>query len=117
MATQPSEEVPPSREGDVRALRPYLLQRGPLRTLLRRVLGSTTLAVLDTLGLALGRILHTRRRALLLGDRESNASLQRTLSGNRAGIAYEFVQSRVDGHEATLRERLERLRPDEVILN
>ena len=230
MATQPSEEVPPSREGDVRALRPYLLQRGPLRTLLRRVLGTTTLAVLDTLGLALGiylalvlrsvvygdpvfwsllwrtevdewlpflipimlltflqaglyaprerraglgrvasslvlvaaiviafgygtgydfntsgliptalvlcgitigllrsaydsftveleRILHTRRRALLLGDRESNASLQRTLSGNRAGIAYEFVQSRVDGHEATLRERLERLRPDEVILN
>src|SRR5918995_5052845 len=68
MATQPSEEVPPSREGDVRALRPYLLQRGPLRTLLRRVLGSTTLAVLDTLGLALGIYLALVLRSVVYGD-------------------------------------------------
>ena len=230
MATQPSEEVPPSRGGDVRALRPYLLRRGPLRTLLRRLLGIGTLAVLDTVGLALGiylalvlrsvvygdpvfwgllwrtevdewlpflipitllsflqaglyaprerraglgrvasslvlvaaivvafgygtgydfnttgliptalvlcgftigllrsaydsftvelgRILHTRRRALLLGDRESNAALQRMLSGSRAGISYEFVDTRATGDDRTLRERLELLRPDEVILN
>jgi exopolysaccharide biosynthesis polyprenyl glycosylphosphotransferase len=230
MATQPSEEVPPSRGGDVRALRPYLLQRGPLRTLLRRSLGIVTLGMLDTVGLALGiylalvlrsvvygdpvlwgllwrtevdewlpflipimllsflqaglyaarerraglgrvasslvlvaaivvafgygtgydfnttgliptalvlcgltigllrsaydsftvelgRILHTRRRALLLGDRESNAALQRMLSGSRAGISYEFVGTRPAGDDRTLRERLELLRPDEVILN
>jgi exopolysaccharide biosynthesis polyprenyl glycosylphosphotransferase len=230
MATQPSEGTPPSREGDVRALRPYLLQRGPLRTLLRRVLGVTALAVLDALGLALGlylalvlrsvvygdpvfwsllwrtevdewlpflvpimllsfwqgglyaprerraglgrvasslvlvaaivlafgygtgydfnttgliptalvlcavtigllrsaydsftleleRIFHARRRALLLGDRESNAILVRMLSGSRFGIAYEFVDARADGDEATLRDRLALLRPDEVILN
>ena len=230
MATQPSEEVPPSRRGDVRALRPYLLQRGPLRTLLRRSLGILTLGVLDTVGLALGiylalvlrsvvygdpvfwgllwrtevdewlpflipitllsflqaglyaprerraglgrvasslvlvaaivvafgygtgydfnttgliptalvlcgltigllraaydsftvelgRILHTRRRALLLGDRESNAALQRMLAGSRAGIAYEFVDARATGDDRTLRERLELVRPDEVILN
>ena len=230
MATQPSQGVPQSREGDVRALRPYLLRRGPLRTLLRRVLGIATLGVLDTLGLALGiyvalvlrslvygdpvfwsllwrtevdewlpflvpimllsfwqaglyasrerraglgrvasslllvaaivvafgygtgydfnttgliptalvlcgvtigllrsaydsftveleRVFHARRRALLLGDRESNAALKRTLSGSRAGIAYEFVDTRVTGDETTLRQRLELLRPDEVILN
>src|ERR671910_1819117 len=68
MATQPSEEVPPSREGDVRALRPYLLQRGALRTLLRRVLGTTTLAVLDTLGLALGIYLALVLRSVVYGD-------------------------------------------------
>jgi exopolysaccharide biosynthesis polyprenyl glycosylphosphotransferase len=230
MATQPSQGVPQSREGDVRALRPYLLRRAPLLSLLRRVLGIATLAVLDTLGLALGlylalvlrsvvysdpvlwsllwrfewdewlpflapitllvfwqsglyaarerraglgrvasslilvaaivlafgygtgydfnttgliptalvlcgvtigllrsaydsftveleRVFHARRRALLLGDRESNATLKRTLSGSRAGIAYEFVDARATGNEATLSERLALLRPDEVILN
>ena len=230
MATQPSQGVPPSRDGDVRALRPYLLRRGPLRTLLRRVVGTVTLAVLDTVGLALGiylalvlrsvvfgdpvfwsllwrtevdewlpflipitllsfwqaglyaprerraglgrlasslllvaaivvafgygtgydfntsgliptalvlcgitigllrsaydsftveleRVLHARRRALLIGDSESNAALKRMLSGRRGGIAYEFVDARAGGDESTLREQLELLRPDEVILN
>src|SRR5215207_1094977 len=204
----PLETASRAGERDVRALRPYVLQRRALRTFVRRVLAVAALALLDTIGLALGiylalvgrsivygdavfwsllwrtevdewlpflipimllifwqaglyaarerraglgrvasslvlvaaiviafgygtgydfntsgliptaldlcgitigllrsaydsftveleRILHTRRRALLLGDRESNATLQRTLSGNRAGIAYEFVQSRV----------------------
>ena len=226
MATQPSEPVP--RDRDMRALRPYILQRGPLRTLLRRVLGVTTLAVLDTVGLALGiylalvvrsvvfgdpvlwsllwrteddewlpflipitllvfwqaglyaprerrtglgrvasslllvaaivvafgygtgydfntsgliptalvlcalsigllrsaydsaaieleRLFHARRRALLLGGRASNAALERMLSGNRAGIAYEFVEGSPGG--STVAERLALLRPDEVILN
>ena len=229
MATQPSEPASRTRDRDVRALRPYVLQRGPLRTFLRRVLGVTTLATLDAIGLALGiylalvvrsvvygdpvlwsllwrtevdewlpflipitllvfwqaglyaarerraglgrvasslllvagivvafgygtgydfnttgliptslvlcalsigllrsaydstaieleRLLQARRRALLLGDRESNAALERMLSGNRAGIAYEFVEAAHDG-DTGLAERLALLRPDEVILN
>src|SRR5687768_17368383 len=68
MATQPSEGVPPSHEGDVRALRPYLLQRGPLRTAVRRVLGITALGVLDTLGLALGLYLALVLRSVVYGD-------------------------------------------------
>ena len=230
MATQPTEPATRARDRDVRALRPYVLQRGPLRTLVRRVLGVATLAVLDTVGLALGiylalvlrsfvygdtvlwsllwrtevdewlpflipimllvfwqaglyaprerraglgrvasslllvaaivvafgygtgydfntsgliptalvlcgvtvgllraaydsftlelqRLLHARRRALLLGDRESNAALERMLSGSRGGLAYEFVDAQATGAQASLAERLELLRPDEVILN
>ncbi|MGH3073158.1 MAG: sugar transferase [Gaiellaceae bacterium] len=229
MATRPSERPSRARGGDVRALRPYVLQRGPLRTLLRRVLGIVSLAALDTAGLALGiylalvlrsvvfgdavlwsllwrtevdewlpflipitllsfwqaglyaarerraglgrvasslvlvaaivlafgygtgydfntsgliptalvlcavtigllrsaydsfsveleRLLHARRRALLLGDRESNAALKRMLSGSRAGIAYEFVDG-ASADDTTVAERLALLRPDEVILN
>ena len=230
MATQPSEPAPGARERDVRALRPYVLQRGPLRTLLRRVLGIGTLAALDAVGLALGlylalvlrsvvygdpvlwsllwrtevdewlpflipitllvfwqaglyaarerraglgrvasslllvaaivvafgygtgydfnttgliptalvlcaitigllraaydsftveleRLFHARRRALLLGDRESNATLERMLSGARGGIAYEFVDSPAGADLASVSARLAQVRPDEVILN
>jgi exopolysaccharide biosynthesis polyprenyl glycosylphosphotransferase len=222
--------VPRAHERDVRALRPYVLQRGPLRTFVRRTLGIGTLAVLDAAGLALGiylalvlrsvvygdpvlwsllwqfeldewlpflvpitllvfwqaglyagrerraglgrvasslvlvaaivlafgygtgydfnttgliptavvlsaatvgllraaydsstvelqRILRARRRALLLGDEESNANLKRMLSGSRAGIAYDFVEARGAGVEATVDELLPLLQPDEVILN
>ena len=230
MATQPSEPAPGTRERDVRALRPYVLQRGPLRTLLRRTLGIATLAALDTVGLALGlylalvlrsfvygdpvlwsllwqtevdewlpflipitllvfwqaglyasrerraglgrvasslllvaaivvafgygtgydfnttgliptalvlcaitigllraaydsftveleRLFHARRRALLLGDRESNATIERMLSGARGGIAYEFVDGPAGSDLAGVAVRLAQLRPDEVILN
>ncbi|MEO5576980.1 MAG: sugar transferase [Gaiellaceae bacterium] len=230
MATQPTEPASRARDRDVRALRPYVLRRGQLRTLLRRTLGVTTLAVLDTGGLALGiflalvarsvvygdpvfwsllwrtevdewlpflipitllvflqaglyasrerraglgrvasslllvaaivvafgygtgydfntsgliptalvlcaitigllrsaydsaaleleRLFHARRRALLLGDRESNRALERMLSGSRGGIAYEFVDAHATGDPAGVAESLARLRPDEVILN
>jgi exopolysaccharide biosynthesis polyprenyl glycosylphosphotransferase len=230
VATQPSEPAPRARDRDVRALRPYLFRRGPVRTLVRRLLGVTTLALLDTAGLALGlylalvlrsfvfgdpvfwsllwqtevdewlpflipivllvfghaglyaprerraglgrvasslvlvaaivlafgygtgydfnttgliptsvvlcaltigllraaydsftveleRVFHARRRALLLGNRESNASLERMLSGSRAGIAYEFVDAHDAGAQASVAERIALLRPDEVILN
>ena len=230
MATQPSEPAPGARERDVRALRPYVLQRGPLRTLLRRVLGIGTLAALDAVGLALGlylalvlrsvvygdpvlwsllwrtevdewlpflipitllvfwqaglyaarerraglgrvasslllvaaivvafgygtgydfnttgliptalvlcaitigllraaydsftveleRLFRARRRALLLGDRESNATIERMLSGARGGIAYEFVDAPTGADPEGLAARLAQLRPDEVILN
>jgi exopolysaccharide biosynthesis polyprenyl glycosylphosphotransferase len=229
VATQPSEPASRARDRDVRALRPYVLQRGPLRTLLRRLLGVTTLVLLDTIGLALGiyvalvlrsgvygdpvlwsllwrtevdewlpflvpitllvfwqaglyasrerraglgrvasslllvaaivvafgygtgydfnttgliptalvlcalsigllraaydsaaveveRLFHARRRALLLGDRESNATLERMLADRRGGIAYEFVDAPAAAG-ASLAEQLAATRPDEVILN
>ena len=230
VATQPSEPASGTRERDVRALRPYVLQRGPLRTLLRRTLAVATLAALDTVGLALGlylalvlrsvvygdpvlwsllwqtevdewlpflipitllvfwqaglyasrerraglgrvasslllvaaivvafgygtgydfnttgliptalvlcaitigllraaydsftveleRLFRARRRALLLGDRESNATIERMLSGARGGIAYEFVDAPTGADPEGLAARLAQLRPDEVILN
>jgi exopolysaccharide biosynthesis polyprenyl glycosylphosphotransferase len=229
MATQPTEPVVRPGERDVRALRPYLLQRGPLRTFVRRTAAIVSLAVLDAIGLALGiylalvlrslvysdpvlwsllwtfeseewlpflipitllvfwqaglyasrerraglgrvasslvlvaaivlafgygtgydfnttgliptavvlsaatvgllraaydstalevqRLLHARRRALLLGDAAGNDDLRRMLSGSRAGIAYEFVEAPLSP-ETTLAERLALLRPDEVILS
>ena len=229
MALTPSETASRASERDVRALRPYVLQRGPVRTLLRRLLAVTTLVLLDTVGLALGiyvalvlrsgvygdpvlwsllwrteadewlpflvpitllvfwqaglyasrerraglgrvasslllvaaivvafgygtgydfnttgliptalvlcalsigllraaydsaaveveRLFHARRRALLLGDRESNASLERMLADRRGGIAYEFVDAPAAAG-ASLAERLAETRPDEVILN
>jgi exopolysaccharide biosynthesis polyprenyl glycosylphosphotransferase len=228
VATQPTEPVPRASDRDVRALRPYVLQRGPLRTFARRTAEIASLALLDALGLALGiyvalvlrsvvygdavlwsllwrfevdewlpflvpitllvfwqaglyasrerraglgrvasslvlvaaivlafgygtgydfnttgliptavvlsaatvgllraaydsaavelqQLLHARRRALLLGDAESNASLRRMLSGSRAGIAYEFLEAPFAA-ETTLAERLALLRPDEVVL-
>jgi exopolysaccharide biosynthesis polyprenyl glycosylphosphotransferase len=68
VATQPSEPAQGTREGDVRALRPYVLQRGPLRTLLRRTFGIATLAALDTVGLALGLYLALVLRSFVYGD-------------------------------------------------
>jgi exopolysaccharide biosynthesis polyprenyl glycosylphosphotransferase len=229
VATQPSEPALRARKRDVRALRPYVLQRAPLRILLRRALSALTLAGLDTLGLALGiylalalrsgvygdpilwsllwrtevdewlpflipitllvfwqaglyaarerraglgrvasslllvaaiviafgygtrydfntsgliptalilcgasigvlraaydsaaieleRLFHARRRALLIGDAESNAIIERMLSGRRGGIAYEFVDGRMTAG-TSLADRLADVRPDEVILN
>jgi exopolysaccharide biosynthesis polyprenyl glycosylphosphotransferase len=228
VATQPTDPVPRARDRDVRAFRPYVLQRAPWRTFARRATSIATLAVLDAVGLALGiylalvlrslvygdpvlwsllwrfesdewlpflvpitllvfwqaglyasrerraglgrvasslvlvaaivlafgygtgydfnttgliptavvlsaatvgllraaydsamielqSLLHARRRALLLGDAETNASLRRMLSGSRAGIAYEFLEGPLAA-ETTLAERLALLRPDEVIL-
>ena len=228
MATQPTEPVPGTSDRDVRALRPYVLQRGAWRTFARRAAAIGTLAVLDAVGLALGiylalvlrsvvygdpvlwsllwqfevdewlpflvpitllvfwqaglyasrerraglgrvasslvlvaaivlafgygtgydfnttgliptavvlsaatvgllraaydsstievqRILHARRRALLLGDAESNANVRRMLSGSRGGLAYEFVEAPLSP-ETSLADRLALVRPDEVIL-
>ncbi|NUT56717.1 MAG: sugar transferase [Thermoleophilia bacterium] len=68
MASTPSETASRGRDRDVRALRPYVLQRGALRTFLRRALAITTLAVLDTIGLALGIYLALVARSVLYGD-------------------------------------------------
>jgi exopolysaccharide biosynthesis polyprenyl glycosylphosphotransferase len=72
-------------------------------------------AAYDSFTLELQRIFHARRRALLLGDAEGNASLRRMLSGSRAGIAYEFVDAS-RAAEVPLADQLAALRPDEVIL-
>ena len=64
----PSETASRAGERDVRALRPYVLQRGPLRTLLRRLVAVSTLVVLDTIGLALGIYLALVVRSVLYGD-------------------------------------------------
>ena len=230
VAIQPSEPALPSRDRDVRAARPYVLSRAPLRTFGRRVLGIASLTLLDTVGLSLGlylalvlrsvvfgdpvlwsllwrtqseewlpflipitllvfwhaglyatrerraglgrvasslllvaavvlafgygtgydfnttgliptalvvcaitvgllraaydsftlelqRLLHARKRALLLGTGESLATLRRMLSGKRAGIAYEFVDVLPPERDGELSERLALVRPDEVILN
>ena len=66
MATQPTEPV--ARDRDVRALRPYVFQRGPLRTVVRRTAGIASLVVLDTGGLALGIYLALVLRSVVYGD-------------------------------------------------
>ena len=64
----PLETASRAREGDVRALRPYVLQRRAVRTFLRRVLAVAALALLDTIGLALGIYVALVVRSVLYGD-------------------------------------------------
>jgi exopolysaccharide biosynthesis polyprenyl glycosylphosphotransferase len=76
----PSPEVAPQAEmshpapkpsptgRDVRASRLYLLSRGPISTLVRRVLSVTALVILDVIGLALGIYLALVIRQLVAGD-------------------------------------------------
>jgi exopolysaccharide biosynthesis polyprenyl glycosylphosphotransferase len=64
VATQPTE--PALR--DVRAGRPYVLSRAPLRTFGRRVLGITSLALLDAAGLSLGLYIALVLRSVIFGD-------------------------------------------------
>ena len=54
MAIQPSEPALRSPDRDVRAARPYVFLRTPLRTFGRRVLGVTSLALLDVAGKVAG---------------------------------------------------------------
>ena len=68
MATQPTEPAVPSRDRDVRAARPYVFSRAPLRTFGRRVLGITSLALLDAAGLALGLYIALVLRSVVFGD-------------------------------------------------
>ena len=68
MAIQPSEPALPTRDRDVRAARPYVFLRTPLRTFARRVLGVTSLALLDAVGLSLGLYLALVLRSVVFGD-------------------------------------------------
>ena len=84
------------------------------------VLSAVTVGLLrsafDSAGAELQRLLHVRRRAILLGDGETKDHLWRILSGNRAGVSYEFVEAPLSP-ETTLADQLARLRADEVILS
>jgi exopolysaccharide biosynthesis polyprenyl glycosylphosphotransferase len=67
--SDPAEQVPIiATPADVRAGRPYLLTRGTLRALGRRVLAIATLATLDAAGLALGLYAALVLRSLVFGD-------------------------------------------------
>jgi exopolysaccharide biosynthesis polyprenyl glycosylphosphotransferase len=68
VATPPTEPALSARDRDVRAARPYVLARAPLRTFVRRVLGIATLASLDAVGLALGLYAALVVRNLIYGD-------------------------------------------------
>ena len=78
MVTPPTEPALSSRERDVRAARPYVLSRAPLRTFLRRALGIATLGSLDAVGLALGLYAALVIRALVYGDEVFWSLLWRT---------------------------------------
>jgi exopolysaccharide biosynthesis polyprenyl glycosylphosphotransferase len=78
VVTPPTEPVLSSRERDVRAARPYVLSRAPLRTFVRRLLGILTLAGLDAVGLALGLYAALVIRALVYGDEVFWSLLWRT---------------------------------------
>jgi exopolysaccharide biosynthesis polyprenyl glycosylphosphotransferase len=58
----------PALERDVRASRLYLLSRGPILSVLRRVASVAALVVLDVVGLALGIYIALVLRQLITGD-------------------------------------------------
>jgi exopolysaccharide biosynthesis polyprenyl glycosylphosphotransferase len=74
-------------------------------------------AAYDSLTLEFQRVLKVRRRILLVGEGEELASLHRVLTASRRLTAYELVGSFAPGRDGPLAERLERARPDEIILN
>ena len=59
----PAEPAPPSQPEDVRAARPYLLARTPLKSLLRRSASTLVLGIIDVGGLVLGLFLALTVRA------------------------------------------------------
>ena len=71
----------------------------------------------DSATIELQRLLNVRRRVLLVGEGESLRALHRVLSAARGTLAYEFVGTFSPDREGSIRDRLERLSPDELILN
>ena len=74
-------------------------------------------AAYESLTIEFQRVLHVRRRVLLVGEGEHLASLHRVLASARRGIAYEFVGSFMPARDGSLEARLAEARPDEIILN
>ena len=73
-------------------------------------------AAYDSLTREVQRVLRVRRRVLLVGDGPDLAALHRLLTSARRLTAYEFVGSFTPGGDASFAERLERTRPEEIIL-
>ncbi len=74
-------------------------------------------AAYESLALELQRLLHVRRRVLLVGDGAHVESLARVLTSSRRQGAYDLVGSFAPGRDGPLEARLEQVRPDEIVLS
>ena len=74
-------------------------------------------AAYESMTLELQRLLHVRRRVLLVGDDEHLDSLARVLTSSRRLHAYDLVGSFSPGRDGPLAMRLEQARPDEIVLS
>ncbi len=74
-------------------------------------------AAYDSVTLELQRLLHVRRRVLLVAGDEGLDKLHRLLGASGRLVAYQFVGAFDPGRDGSLEEQLNRVRPDEIILN
>jgi exopolysaccharide biosynthesis polyprenyl glycosylphosphotransferase len=74
-------------------------------------------AAYDSLTLELQSLLHVRRRVLLVAGDEGLDKLHRLLSNSGRLVAYQFVGSFEPSRDGSLEARLDKVRPDEIILN
>ena len=74
-------------------------------------------AAYESLTLELQRLLHVRRRVLLVGEGSHLESLERVLTSPRRAHAYELVGSFAPGQDGPLEARLAQVRPDEIVLS
>jgi exopolysaccharide biosynthesis polyprenyl glycosylphosphotransferase len=74
-------------------------------------------AAYESLTLELQRLLHVRRRVLLVGDDAHLGSLERVLTSSRRMHAYDLVGSFAPGRDGALEGRLAEVRPDEIVLS
>ena len=74
-------------------------------------------AAYDSFTVELQRLFGARTRVLLVGEGTSLSTLQRVLAATRGALAYEFVGTFVPRRGDALAARIERDRPQEVILN
>ena len=65
MEPEPAVPDPPTPPEDVRAVRPYLLTRSPVKTFVRRVLSTAALVTIDLSGLVMGLYIALAFRSLL----------------------------------------------------
>ena len=74
-------------------------------------------AAYESSTLELQRLLHVRRRVLLVGEGSHLASLERVLTSPRRAHAYDLVGSFAPGRDGPLEARLAEVRPDEIVLS
>ena len=74
-------------------------------------------AAYESSTLELQRLLHVRRRVLLVGEGSHLASLERVLTSPRRTHAYDLVGSFAPGRDGPLEARLAEVRPDEIVLS
>ncbi len=74
-------------------------------------------AAYESLTLELQRLLHVRRRVLLVGETQQLEFLERVLTSQRRMLAYDLVGSFAPGRDGSLEARLEQVRPDEIVLS